>query len=282
MPELPEVETMVRTLRPHLAGRTFGVPRIIRDSAIGSPEPHAFCLGLAGQTVTGVGRRGKYILVDLALGGRLVVHLRMTGQVAFRPLAAPPTPHTRVIIPLSPVAGGESESLHFIDQRTFGKLYLLPDQGAGPITGLATLGPEPLDAAFTAKVLQRALATTSRPIKTALLDQTLVAGVGNIYADEALFRSAIHPATPAKALRPGQIKRLYAAIVQVLNEGILHRGTTFMHFRNAEGESGGHQVHLAVYGRTGQPCGTCGATLQRLVLSGRSSHFCHHCQPQIG
>ena len=276
MPELPEVETMVRTLRPHVEGRTFGRPTVLRDSAIGLPEPSDFCRQLTGQRAVTVSRRGKYILISLAAGGLLIVHLRMTGQIAFVAPDTAPTPHTRVVIPLD-----NGQALHYIDQRTFGKLYVLPDSDVSRLEGLATLGPEPLAAAFTAAGFRQALGRTSRPIKSTLLDQTVVAGIGNIYADEALFRAAIHPATPARALRPAQTRRLQEAIRQVLSDGIAHRGTTFRHFRNAEGEQGGHQAHLAVYGRSGEPCPTCGESLQRLVLSGRSSHFCPHCQPEI-
>jgi formamidopyrimidine-DNA glycosylase len=276
MPELPEVEMVVRTLRPHLVGRTLGPAQIHRASAIGWPEPAAFAAGLAGRTVSAVARRGKYILIDFQDGGRLVAHLRMTGQFAFQPVRARPTAHTRVVIPLD---GGES--LHFVDQRTFGKLYLLPDQTPGPVAGLATLGPEPLDDQFTPAALAAALARTARPVKTALLDQTLVAGVGNIYADEALFLAGIHPATPARALDAASVARLHGAVREALSLGIAHRGTTFAHFRNAEGETGGHQAHLAVYGREGEPCSRCGHHVQRRVLSGRSAHFCVYCQPLI-
>jgi formamidopyrimidine-DNA glycosylase len=276
MPELPEVETMVRTLRPHLVGRTFGAARILRESAVGWPAPAAFAAGLSGRTVDAIHRRGKYILIDLMGGGRLVVHLRMTGQLAFRPLRARPAAHTRIVIPLD---GGEA--LHFVDQRTFGRLYLLPDADPGPIAGLAALGPEPLDPAFTPEGLAAALARTARPIKTALLDQTLVAGIGNIYADEALFLAGIHPLTPARDLDRERTAALHDAIRQALSQGIANRGTTFAHFRNAEGESGGNQGHLAVYGREGEPCPRCGGRLLRLVLSGRSAHFCAHCQAPI-
>jgi formamidopyrimidine-DNA glycosylase len=276
MPELPEVETMVRTLRPRLLGRTFGPARILRASAVGAPAAAAFAAGLAGQTVSAVWRRGKYILIDLQAGGRLVVHLRMTGQLVFRPGRSRPGGHTRAVLPLD-----GDEALHFIDQRTFGKLYLLPDQEPGPVAGLAALGPEPLDEAFTVPTFAAALARTGRPIKTALLDQALVAGIGNIYADEALFLAAIHPATPARDLDEAAVRRLHGAVREALTEGIRNRGTTFAHFRNAEGEPGGNQAHLAVYGREGEPCPRCGHPLRRLVLGGRSAHFCEPCQPLI-
>jgi formamidopyrimidine-DNA glycosylase len=277
MPELPEVETMVLTLRPRLVGRTFGAARVLRDSVVGWPAPAAFAAALQGRTVLRLDRRGKYILIDLDDGSRLVVHLRMTGQLAFRPARSRPTAHTRLVLPLD-----SDEALHFIDQRTFGKVYVLPDQDPAPIKGLAALGPEPLGPGFTPALLGKALARTARPIKTALLDQALVAGIGNIYADEALFVAGVHPTTPARQVPAAAVKRLHGAIRTVLAQGIVHRGTTFAHFRNAEGEPGGHQGHLAVYGREGEPCRRCDNPLQRLVLSGRSAHFCVHCQPPIG
>lgn len=277
MPELPEVETVVRTLRPRLLGRRFGPVDVRRASAIGLPDPVRFAAGLPGERVEAVSRRGKYILIDLASGKQLVVHLRMTGQLAFRPVGSRPEPHARVVIGLD-----GDDTLHFIDQRTFGKLYLLPDRDPMPLNGLASLGPEPLADDYTASDLYRALGRTRRIVKTALLDQTLVAGIGNIYADEALFRAGIHPERPAHTLAAAECERLHQALRQVLTAAIANRGTTFAHFRNAAGEAGGNQAHLAVYGREGEPCPSCGQSLVRRVLAGRSAHFCMTCQPLIG
>ena len=265
MPELPEVETIVRELRRHIAGKTIAAVRLLWPRSV-EGDPREFRRRLRGMTVTAVFRRGKYIGVEGADGTFFTIHLRMTGKLVLE-LAAADRKHLRVQFTFR-----DGSALYFVDTRKFGRLRLWPCRGQS----CPGLGPEPLRQSTVLAVL-RAL-RTSRAIKTVLLDQTILAGIGNIYADEALFAAGIHPLTPAAALNLGQQKLLARSVPRVLRLAIGRRGTTLRDYRTMDDRSGENQEHLFVYGRVGLACFSCGTPIEKIRISGRSSHFCPRCQ----
>ncbi len=277
MPELPEVETVRRGLADRL--HSFEIERIevCRDRAVASPGGvESFCDGLTGATVGDWTRRGKYLMANLEPNrGVWGVHLRMTGQFQWHETSSPPCKHTRVRF-WNPVG----EELRFVDVRSFGEMWWVPpgQESHAVITGLTRLGPEPFEGHFNAEYLQRQLAGSTRSIKTALLDQSLVAGVGNIYADESLFQAGIHPLTRSGSLSLGQLDRLQKSLVEVLRTSIGAGGTTFSDFRDLEGVNGNYGGQAWVYRRGGQTCRVCGQTIQREKHNGRSTHWCPSCQ----
>jgi len=285
VPELPEVETVRRGLALQVDRFLVERVEVLRSRAIVAPpgDGDGFAAALAGCRPGPWRRRGKYLLADLQRhdipAGVLGCHLRMTGQ--FRWLgtdAPPPCSHTRVRF--LGRQDGQPRELRFVDMRSFGTLWFVPAGVAeeSVITGLARLGPEPLGPAFTADHLRIRLKGSGRPIKSALLDPGLVAGVGNIYADEALFLAGIRPQTPAGRLRPEALERLRAELVAVLEASIGAGGTTFSDFRDLTGTNGNYGGAAWVYRRSGMPCRRCGTLLRRDRLGGRSSHWCPTCQ----
>ena len=236
----------------------------------------AFTDGLTGARVGAWSRRGKYLIADLEPNrGAWGVHLRMTGQFQWIEEPTNPCSHTRVRF-----WNPKGEELRFVDVRSFGEMWWVsPDEELTVgIPGLARLGPEPFSEMFSAPYLKRRLKNSSRPIKTALLDQALVAGVGNIYADESLFSAGIPPLTPAGQLTLSELERLRTSLVDVLTTSIGAGGTTFSDFRDLEGVNGNYGGQAWVYRRGGQPCRRCGTPIRREKLSGRSTHWCPTCQ----
>ena len=277
MPELPEVETYVRDLAPEIAGRAVIAAQVMWPRIIAAPTAEAFPARIAGLRFTGFGRRGKYMLLGLSDDTTLVVHLRMTGKLLIVPGNTPPDPHTHVVLTLD-----DGRALHYNDSRKFGRFWLVADPEA-LLAG--KLGPEPLSDDFTPADFAARLAGRQAPIKALLLDQALVAGIGNIYADEALFHAGIHPARPGGALSGAEIARLHAAIRAVLSEAIARHGSSLgdssqQNFLRPGGTPGGYQEEHAVFHRTGQPCLRCGAIIERIVIAQRSTHFCPVCQKQ--
>lgn len=272
MPELPEVETVVRGLRQHVVGRTVTAVAVNWHKTVQGLSPDAFAAALIGRRFVEAGRRGKYIVLALDDSAYLTIHLRMTGRLLFLPVSAGPAPYTRLVWTLD-----NGHSLHFADLRKFGRVALL--HAAALDTLDAKLGPEPLDA-LTPTDLAARLSRRSIAIKSALLDQSVVAGIGNIYADEALFRSGIDPQRPASSLASAEIDRLCTAIHDVLTAAVARHGTTLSdeQFVGLQGRMGENQGYLSVFRRTGQPCPQCGAPVQRIRLGGRSTHFCANCQ----
>src|SRR5258707_5816496 len=270
MPELPEVEFVARQLRDDLVGRRIRRAKVFWPRAIQGLAVPEFEAGLAGRVVTAIGRRGKYLLIYLDDGAVLLVHRRMSGNLR---LAAPDEdePYVRVAVMLD-----DDRRLLYTDPRKFGRLALARAEELPAL--FAALGPEPLDASFTVEALAARLVGRRGPIKAALLDQSVVAGLGNIYADEALFRAGIHPLRPAGALDSTEVAALHAGIVGALRAGIEHGGTTFSRYRDAYGESGTNRQHLEVYQRTGEPCLRCGTPIERIVVGQRGTHFCPSCQ----
>ncbi|MGD1901457.1 MAG: DNA-formamidopyrimidine glycosylase [Geitlerinemataceae cyanobacterium] len=286
MPELPEVETVRRGLEAKTLGYAIEGGEVLLDRTVAYPETSAaFLGGLAGATFRQWRRRGKYLLSDLdrADGTRcgLGVHLRMTGQLLWCNRADPLQKHTRVRLFLTR-DDDTTRELRFVDTRTFGQMWWIPPQVAEPtiVTGLQKLGPEPLSAKFTTEAFAAALAGRKRPIKTALLDQAIVAGVGNIYADEALFLSGIRSTTLCKDLSRDRIDKLRHNVVRVLEDSIALGGTTFSDFTGVTGTNGRYGGVARVYNRSGDPCHDCGTTIERIRLAGRSAHFCPKCQPE--
>ncbi len=275
MPELPEVETVRLGLNQVTLNQPIRGGDVLLDRTIAYPTSAIdFLTGLNGTAIVQWHRYGKYLLAELS-DGWLGVHLRMTGQLLWLNTTEPLHKHTRVRLFFE----GDRE-LRFVDQRTFGQMWWVP-RDRDPktiITGLQRLGPEPFSADFSDDYLTQQLKNRRRPIKTALLDQALVAGVGNIYADEALFLSGIRPETLCADLNPTQIKRLRLNIVRVLQDSINARGTTFSDFRDVSGVNGNYGNIAWVYARDGEVCRTCETLIQRLKLAGRSSHFCPNCQ----
>lgn len=272
MPELPEVETIKRSLAPRLLGRRILEISVRLPRMVEGVDPEELRRRLSGQVIGGLDRRGKHLLLELAAGDRLAFHLRMTGRLLLRPAGHPEEPHTHLVFLLS-----EGWELRYADLRKFGRLHYLPAGDPLPAP-LADLGPEPLEDGFTPAVLEGILAGRRGPIKAVLLDQRSVAGIGNIYADEILHRARLHPARPAGSLSSAEIARLHAAIRAVLEEAILSRGTTSRDYVDGEGRPGEYQERLLVYGRAGGACPSCGAEIRRMVLAGRGTHYCPICQ----
>ncbi|MGH9804206.1 MAG: bifunctional DNA-formamidopyrimidine glycosylase/DNA-(apurinic or apyrimidinic site) lyase [Candidatus Acidiferrales bacterium] len=275
MPELPEVETVVRGLRPRLVGRRI-VRLVIRQPAMVRSNLKRFRRALAGARIAGMRRRGKYILIELArANGRArrdywVVHLGMTGQLYAAKRTAPLEKHTHLIAWLS-----SGEQLRYRDARRFGRLLALRADEVEDY--FAALGPEPLR--ISLEGFRRLFAGRRAPVKNLLLNQNRLRGVGNIYAGEALFLAGVHPARAAASLSAAELERLYRALREVLRDAIAGQGSTVSDYRRGDGLPGDYQNSLRVYDREGEPCPNCGEPIERLVLAGRSAHFCPRCQP---
>lgn len=274
MPELPEVETVVRQVRPRLAGRSLAGADVSWARTLGGTTPRAFDAALRGARVARVWRRAKYVVCDLErdgeLAGWLVTHLRMSGRLTVEAPQAERSPWLRVRVPLD-----DGAELRFADVRKFGRMVHTTDLQAL----LGDLGPEPLDDAFTAEHLHSALRARRRLLKPLLLDQTVIAGLGNIYVDESLHRAHLHPLARSERLTRPQAERLHTSIREVLSEAIEREGSSFDTFyRTPEGQPGAYQHQFQVYARDGQPCRTCGTTIQKSVVAQRGTHHCPKCQ----
>lgn len=273
MPELPEVETVKRSLESHLVGEKITGIEIYYGGIIKEPESALFRSLIVGKEIRSLTRRGKYLLCELSEGLTLVIHLRMTGRLYLTDPQQLVEKHTHIIFRLS---GGKE--LRFHDTRKFGLIYLVPTGCWQPIGGLFSLGPEPLEEAFTLAYLQEKIRDRKTRLKNFLLDQRFIAGIGNIYADEILFVAGLHPERPVETLTAKEVERLYHAIRSLLQAGIEHRGTSFRDYVDGMGARGGFQNKLKVYGRGGEPCERCGTRLVRSVVAGRGTVFCPCCQ----
>jgi formamidopyrimidine-DNA glycosylase len=297
MPELPEVETVARDLQRWVAGAVIVDARVAWDRTIRHPQPpERFVAEVAGATIRRVGRRAKTVLIHLEDGRVLTVALRMTGALIVAPPGAPPDPYARVVFALA-----DGRELRYRDVRKFGRIGLWPGGGLRSVgSGRGTRsrrvaegspryrigevfaghGPEPLSRSFTVQRFAERLARRSARLKTLLLDQAFIAGMGNIYADEALWRARLHPLRAADTLSEEEVRRLHRAVRRVLREGIANRGSSFSDYVGADGEPGLNAERLAVYRRTEQPCHRCGRAIRRIVVGQRSTHFCPRCQPE--
>lgn len=270
MPELPEVETIRRYLSEILPGqRVVDVvhldPRMIKEGPL---DADAMRRQLPDRVVRAVSRRGKFLFVDWDDSTHLLLHLGMSGRILVGPEEGRRVPHTHFVIKFS------QHCLWLVDPRRFGRIGWVP--AGAPLRG--DLGPEPLGRMFTTAYLARRMAGRQTPVKALLLDQRVVAGLGNIYADEALFAARVHPLRPAGSLAPMEVRRLVRTIRAVLAKGIMFRGTSFSDFVDALGHRGENQHHLTIYGRTGEPCVRCRAPVAQVVVQGRTSHYCANCQ----
>ncbi|AUO09510.1 5-hydroxymethyluracil DNA glycosylase [Paenibacillus jamilae] len=274
MPELPEVETIKRTLNElivdkHIDHVTVNLPRIIQRP----DDIHAFAMELAGHRITGVERRGKFLRILLD-GLVLVSHLRMEGRYGLYLQDDPVEKHTHVIFHFK-----DGTELRYQDVRQFGTMHLFPAGQDLLEKPLNKLGLEPMDEAFTPEMLRAAVGTRSTSIKAALLNQSYVVGIGNIYVDESLFKAGIHPAQPAKSLTDSQFRILHEAIVSTLGASIQVGGSSIKSFVNGQGKTGDFQHQLQIYGRNAKPCMNCGTLIEKSVVAGRGTHHCPVCQP---
>jgi len=275
VPELPEVETVRRALEPVLAGRRFarvtiGDPRLVRPF-----EPAEVAAELEGERVESVGRRGKYLIVRFESGRVLLIHLRMTGSLLHAPRGTlPDDPHRRAVVKLD-----DGSDVAYRDVRRFGTWLLLEPGELEPYLE-AKVGDEPLDAMFTAARLGERLAGRRGALKAALLDQRTLAGLGNIYVDEALWRARLSPLRPAGSLDRAELGRLQRGIRTALEHGLARQGSTLRDYRLPDGSGGSMQDEFHVYGRGGEPCDRCGTPIARIRIAGRSSWFCPSCQPE--
>lgn len=270
MPELPEVETVVRGLRPLLIGRTVLSARYDWPGSLVTPDGPRFVARIAGQPVRDLYRRGKYILIALD-PDTLIIHLKMTGRLYVVPDESVHDADRWVHFTFQL---DNRQQLRFSDARKFGRVYLVDD----PQTVIGALGPEPLDESFSLDLFRARLRRRSGRLKPLLLDQTFLAGLGNIYADEALWTSQLHPLRPADTLSDDDLSRLYHAIREVLRSGIIREGASVNWYRKPDGAKGSAQDTLSVYGRAGLPCLRCGHPVTRIVVGGRGTHLCPACQ----
>jgi formamidopyrimidine-DNA glycosylase len=275
VPELPEVETIRRDLESRIVGRRITAVRIPPDSGKAVPvlkgiDEASFREGIVGARIEAMERRGKYLAARLDTGAFIVVHLRMTGTLLHRAQDAEPDRFLRAVLVLD-----DGTELRFADIRKFGGLWLVEDVSEAVAGGL---GIEPLSEGFTVELLADALRGRKTPVKSALLDQSRIAGIGNIYADEACFAAGIDPRRLAATLRRPRVERLHRAIRDVLLFGVESRGASFRDYQDVEGKDGAMQMHVKVFRRTGKPCYACGSIIRRVKLGGRSTHYCPKCQ----
>jgi formamidopyrimidine-DNA glycosylase len=280
MPELPEVETVARDLRPMITGTTIAGARCSWPRTLRTHDPDAFSSAIVGRTVLAVGRRAKLVVVDLSGDAALTIHLKMTGQLFVVPVETPEDPYVRLVLELA-----DGREVRFRDIRKFGRVGLY---GRDPVSGelvtevggvavFAAFGPEPLDLAFTVRDFRQRLRRRSGRLKSLLLDQSFLAGVGNIYADEALWAARLHPLRTVGTLRPADERRLYEAMRSILGEAVERRGSSVDDYTAPDGD-GSMQDRLQVYQRTGAPCPRCGRPIKRIVVGARSTHLCSWCQ----
>jgi formamidopyrimidine-DNA glycosylase len=274
VPELPEVETIRRDLAPLVRGARIASVSVApgAEGIVATPPASAFDAALRGRRIADLQRRGKYLVFRLEPDGALVVHLGMTGALLLRRAGDPPDAYTRAVFVLD-----DGRELRFSDLRKFGNLWFVAD----PTEVVGKLGPEPLEG-LTAGALRAIFERRTAPVKAVLLDQQAIAGIGNIYADESLFRAGINPLRPANSLSRAELERLAAAIPRTLEEAMAHRGSSYRDYRDAAGREGTHQFYVRVFRRTGEPCLVCGTPIQRVKVAGRGTHFCPKCQPAPG
>ncbi|MBA7637241.1 Formamidopyrimidine-DNA glycosylase [subsurface metagenome] len=271
MPELPEVETIIRDLEKKVKGKKIKEVIIKERKLIKSPPPEKFKKGLQGRKLIAFERRGKFLIISLDSGKKLVIHLKLTGMLIHCPESRPLLNHTRIIF-LFP---GKTH-LRFNDLRKFGELYLVDSEER--IKGIKKLGPEPLGKKFSLSLFQEMLSQKKTKIKPLLMDQKFLAGIGNIYASESLYKAKIHPQRAASALTKEEVGKLYKSLREILKEAIKYRGSSVDSYRDVGGKKGDYEACLKVYGRKGKPCYNCGKPVKRIELGGRGTFFCPNCQ----
>ncbi|KPJ75541.1 MAG: formamidopyrimidine-DNA glycosylase [Deltaproteobacteria bacterium SG8_13] len=274
MPELPEVQTLVDDLiAAGLVGQTVTAARVHWSRSAAVPAPNDFCRRIRGKTITSIRRRGKFLVLDLSAGYYLLIHLRMSGRLHLVAAKTKRSKHEHIVLSI-----GESQQLRLHDTRKFGRMYLLEDVQ----TVLGKLGIEPLERRFTAAAFRRMLGAKKRQIKPLLLDQTFIAGLGNIYVDEALWTAKIHPLRPSNSLSAAECAALQRAIRRVLRRGLKNLGTSLgtgrANFYSVARRRGRNQDQLMVFRRNGEPCPRCNTPIERIIVGQRSTHICKRCQ----
>lgn len=271
MPELPEVETVRRSVESRIAHKSIRSVEVHNSDVLDGVSSADFCTLLLDNAVGKMERRGKYLIFCLESGEKIILHLRMTGQLICFDEDFKEDKHCHVVVRFD--RGG----FYYRDVRRFGRFCLIGSGGKTQI-GMEQLGYEPMDRKFTVNYVRDGVAGRHCSVKSRILDQHFIAGIGNIYADEILFAARIHPERRCCDLTNCQIRRLKKASETVLAEAIEHRGTTFSDFRDGYGEIGGHQEHLSVFHRDGEPCPVCGTTIEKIKCGGRTTSFCPKCQ----
>ena len=271
MPELPEVETIKNELLPYVVGHRITGVTLIWEGIVRQPSAEEFRSRMIGQEITDITRRGKYLLFSLSSSDLLIIHLKMSGSLLIGQDSPQPPKYTRAIINLD-----KGTNVFFRDPRKFGMMQLVKDSNSIA----SKLGPEPLEPDFTPQVLAQRLAKRKAPIKAILLDQNFVAGIGNMYADEALFWARIHPLKAGNSLSSEEVERLHQAIQQVLWSAIGNKGASVENYFRPDGTLGTAHFQFQVAHRGGQPCPVCGTPIQRLPIRNRGSYFCPNCQPE--
>jgi formamidopyrimidine-DNA glycosylase len=271
VPELPEVETIVRELSPLVSGKRIERVEFLWPGTLLAPGAEEFAAGVEQRAISALSRRGKYLVFTLDTGRLMLIHLRMTGSLRMVGSNAPVPPHTRAVVHLE-----HDQDIVFVDPRKFGK-FQLAEPGCH---SLARLGIEPLEPAFTAAALAKIMVGRRSPVKSILLNQLLIAGVGNMYADEALFCAGIHPGRPAANLSKREVSRLRLAVIQVLREGIEAKGASISNYFRPGGETGRAHIAFKVAHRRNEKCRRCGAPIERMVIQQRGTYFCPSCQPE--
>lgn len=273
MPELPEVETIKRVIEPQIQGRMITKVAVRRPEVAAYPEADEFCRRLTGQTVSHMSRQGKFLIIHLENKERIVLHLRMTGGLLLAPAQCPEEKYTHVVFSLD-----NGTELRFSDMRRFGRFWLLREEETDTCTGMDKLGLDPLAPACNAEYLSSHLSKRRKAIKECLLEQTIIAGIGNIYSDEILFTAEIYPARPANSLKQTEWERLAEAIPERISYFIEKNAITAEEYLETKGRDYRNTPFLQVYGHGGSPCPKCRETLCRMVIGGRSSVYCPVCQ----
>lgn len=271
MPELPEVETIKNELLPHIVGQRITGVSLFWEKMVRRPSVEEFRSRLIGQEITGITRRGKYFIFGLTGDEVLIIHLKMTGSLLLKSAPEEPDKFVRAIFYLD-----KGTALHFRDPRKFGAMWLVDDSN----TVVGKLGPEPLEADFTPQLLAQRLNNRAASIKALLCDQTVIAGVGNMYADEALFAAEIHPLRSGKSLSLDEIEHLHRAIRQVLLAGIGNKGASVANYFRPDGTLGTAHSEFKVAHQGGKLCPVCGTPIERIVVRNRGTYFCPRCQPE--
>lgn len=273
MPEMPEVEIIRRGLVGKLSGKQITNVEIFLPRLIKWPSAAVFQAMMIGRTICDMSRRGKYLLLRLDNRNEIIIHLRMTGRLCYVRAGEEKDPYARIVVHLD-----NGDLLVYADTRTLGTLYGIKEDELWRISGLSAMGPEPLSEEFTIRYLEEVLAKCKGKVKSFLLNQKYIGGLGNIYVDECLHLAGIHPQRSGVGLGSAEIAELHSAINRVIAAGIEDGGTTFRDYRNSEGEKGNHQEHLFVYSRNGLPCRKCGTMIEKIEVGGRGTHFCPQCQ----
>jgi len=273
MPELPEVETIKKDLEEKVKGKRVKRVKIKNEKCIKAPSPVEFVKRIENKIFREIQRRGKFLIVKLDSLDALIIHLKLTGQLIYFPKEGEELNYTRLIFIFD-----DHTQLNFADLRGFGNIWLLPEGRLSTIPALADLGPEPLGDEFTVEKFKKLLKGRKGKIKPLLMDQSFIAGIGNVYSQEALFLAGIHPERNPSKLVDEEIEKLYNNLRKILREAISYRGSSVDTYVDLEGRKGNYEQHLNVYGREGQSCPRCGAIIRRITISGRGTYFCPRCQ----